>query len=106
MQGLNRTKSSWVNILSMCSMDSTVKVMQGLISPFKAVVELKSHRPKDLHERTSLNLDIKCTKFEAQPSFGQMPLFHSGMRMAMAAIQNGQLVSSLPSLPVGPTKRN
>ena len=66
--------------------------MQGLISPLKAKAELRVRTPKDKEEQTGFVLDVKSSGLEIQPSFGQMPLFHSAIRIAIEQAQLGHLV--------------
>lgn len=65
---------------------------QGLISPLKAKAELRMHTPKDSEERTSLAVDVRSSGVEVQPSFGQMPLFHSAINIAQEYSRTGYLV--------------
>ena len=71
-------------------------ILQGLISPFKAKAEMRMHNPKDKGERTSISLDVKTSSVEARPSFGQMPLFHSIIRLVMSSLSAGIIVSAPP----------
>lgn len=63
------------------------------MSPFGAKAEMRIHNPKDKGERTSISLDVRSTSFEAQPSFGQMPLFHTAIRLTLQSLSNGIIVS-------------
>lgn len=64
------------------------------MSPFKARAEFKAHTPKDIQERKSLSLDVRSSRFEATPSFGQIPLFHSALRLITASMYT--MVSAFP----------
>ena len=76
--------------------------LQGLISPFKAKAEMRMHNPKDKGERTSISLAVKTSGVEARPSFGQMPLFHSIIRLVMSSLSEGIIVSTPSSPPKCP----
>lgn len=54
------------------------------------------HNPKDKDERTSISLDVRSSTFEAQPSFGQMPLFHTAARLTLDSLSDGGMVRFLP----------
>ena len=70
--------------------------MQGLISPFRARAEMRMHNPKDREKQTSISLDVRSSTFEAQPSFGQMPLFHTAIRLAIKSLTVSDFVSYSP----------
>lgn len=71
-------------------------LLQGLISPFRAKAEMRMHNPKNKAEQTSISLDVRSSTFEAQPSFGQMPLFHTAIRLTLNSLSDGVIVSLFP----------
>ena len=76
----------------MLAIVTSTYVLQGLISPLKIMAELRMHTPKDKNEQTNFVVDVRSSAVEIQPSFGQMPLFHSAIRIAIELARDGYLV--------------